>query len=95
MKYGFEIIHMKELEKLMKEERVYLIDLRDKEKYNAFHLQGAKNFSLESIESWKKSIPQNVNIVLYCEHGNKSLIAAKQLRGRTGKIYTIFGGIGS
>lgn len=95
MKYGFEIIRLEELGQLMKEERVILIDLRDREKYEKYHLNGARNYALNNIDEWSRKIPDGISIVLYCEHGNKSLLAAKRMRGRKGKIYTIFGGIES
>ena len=73
--YGFEMIHMKDIQDIMKRERCMVVDLRDND-----------------FEEWKNEIPQNVSLILYCEHGNQSMLAARKLRRRRGKIYTVMGG---
>lgn len=90
--YGFEMIHMEDIQEITKRERCMIVDLRGKESYQESHLDGAKNFPFAFFEEWKNEIPQNVSLILYCEHGNQSMLAARKLRRRRGKIYTVMGG---
>lgn len=90
--YGFEMIRREDIDKIAKKEKILLIDLRSAEKYHKGHLRNARNFPFEYIEEWKRELPENISIILYCEHGNQSLFAARKLKGRRGKIYTVTGG---
>lgn len=90
--YGFEMIHMEDIQDIMKREKCMVVDLRDKESFRKDHFAGAKNFPFFYFEEWKNEIPQNVSLILYCEHGNQSMLAARKLRRRRGKIYTVMGG---
>ena len=90
--YGFEMIHIEEIEEIRKRERAMLIDLRDERSYREGHMKNARNFPIPYIEEWKKSIPKSISLILYCEHGNQSLLAARKLRGRKGTVYTVMGG---
>lgn len=91
-KYGFEMIRRDEIEKITKREKTLIIDLRSAEKFREGHLQNARNFPFEYIEEWKSELPEYISVILYCEHGNQSLLAARKLRGRNGNIYTMTGG---
>ena len=42
--YGFEMIHMKDIQDIMKRERCMVVDLRDNESFRKDHFAGAKNF---------------------------------------------------
>ena len=90
--YGFEMIQIEEIEEIRKRERTMLIDLRDENSYREGHIKNARNFPITYIEDWKKSIPERIGLILYCEHGNQSLLAARKLRERKGKVYTVTGG---
>lgn len=90
--YGFEMIHIEEIEEIRKRERTMLIDLRDERSYREGHIKNARNFPLAYIEDWRKTIPDRISLILYCEHGNQSLLAARKLRGRKGALYTVTGG---
>lgn len=90
--YGFEMIHAADISEIMSRERALLIDLRDEESYREGHIKYARNFPLPYIEEWSGDIPERTSLVLYCEHGNQSLLAARKLRGRKGPVYTVVGG---
>lgn len=90
--YGFEMIHAADMEKIIKRERVIILDLRSEESYKKGHIKNARNFPITYIEKWKHEIPDRVGLILYCEHGNQSLLAARKLRGRGGNVYTLLGG---
>ena len=90
--YGFEMIHMEDIPKIEKRERTLLIDLRSEESYREGHLKNARNFPFEYIEEWRDGLPTKISLILYCEHGNMSMLAARKLKGRKGPIYTLLGG---
>lgn len=90
--YGFEMIHAEEIEEIRKKERTMLIDLRDEQSYREGHMKNARNFPITYMEDWRRNIPEGIGLILYCEHGNQSLLAARKLRGRKGKVYTVTGG---
>lgn len=92
--YGFDMIRMEDISKIEKRERTLIIDLRSEESYREGHMKNARNFPYEYIEEWQHEIPERVSIILYCEHGNQSMLAARKLRGRNGNIYTVMGGYG-
>lgn len=87
--YGFEMIHMDEISKIEKRERTIIIDLRSEENYRKGHVKNARNFPFEYIEEWKRELPDHISVILYCEHGNLSLLAARKLKGREGSVYTV------
>lgn len=90
--YGFEMIQAADIFEIMRGERALLVDLRDEESYQDGHIKHARNFPLPYIEEWSGEIPERISLILYCEHGNQSLLAARKLRRRKGKVYTVVGG---
>lgn len=90
--YGFEMITIDEIQEIIHRERTMLIDLRSVEDYRNGHIQNARNFPFEYIGEWQREIPSGISLILYCEHGNLSLLAARKLRGRKGAVYTVAGG---
>ncbi len=89
----FQAISIKDVEHYLDNKYTILIDLRTKEEYNEYHLEGAINVPFEQLEKYKsKLIKQNVYI-LYCQRGSSSLLAAKQLSKEGYQIYTVIGGI--
>lgn len=89
----FTAINVAELWKMQKDPCVYIIDLRSRREYAAFHLQGAHNYCYEQIDCWKEKLPKNRKIVLCCEHGNTSMLAAKRLAQCGYQVYTLIGGL--
>ena len=90
--YGFEMITVEEMEQMAKKKKAWLIDLRSEENFREGHIKNARNYPIAYIEEWKDRIPKGVHLILYCEHGNQSLLAARKLRGRRGTVYTLTGG---
>lgn len=90
--YGFEMIHTEEIAEILSKEQAWLIDLRDEESYRNGHMKFSRNLPFEHIERWRWEIPDAVSLVLYCEHGNQSLLAARKLKERRGTVYTVIGG---
>lgn len=91
-RYGFDIIRMEDIPKIEKRERTLIIDLRSEESFRRGHVKNARNFPFEYIEEWRREIPERVSLILYCEHGNQSMLAARKLKNRKGPVYTVMGG---
>ncbi len=90
--YGFKMIHTDEMFEIMQKEHAILVDLRDAKSYREGHIKNARNLPYEQIAQWGKELPGHLCLVLYCGHGNLSLLAARRLRGRKGAVYTLVGG---
>lgn len=58
---------------------MYLIDVRDRESYEAGHLRGAVNIPLEELEETMENLPRNQILVCYCQRGSSSLLACRKL----------------
>ena len=57
---------------------VYLIDVRPENEYRFSHIRYAINIPYEEGKKWK--LPQDKEIVVYCERGSTSMIAARELQ---------------
>lgn len=90
---NIQTIGVYELWKMIGRPDVYLIDLREEADYRRFHVEGAKNLPYEELAHWKNSLPKNKKLVLYCEHGSISMLAAKRLLKEGYQVYTLVGGI--
>lgn len=58
-----------------------ILDVREEEEYNEGHIANAINISVNSIyeEIEKTLVNKNLNIVVYCRGGSRSLEASKKL----------------
>ncbi|MDU6922482.1 MAG: rhodanese-like domain-containing protein [Roseburia hominis] len=89
----FYTIHPRELEDIMRRKHGILIDVREADSYREYHYPNARNLPYEKIDQWMHRLPKNRPLVLYCDYGSTSLLAARKL-GREGyEVYTIVGGI--
>ena len=81
----FEIWSLRQLEWMMdnRRDQFLLIDLRSPEHFQQGHLDGAVNLPLEDWKEEDASFCQDRQLVFYCEHGGRSMQAARAL-GRKG-----------
>ena len=57
-----------------------LIDVRTKEEYDAGHINGALLFDIMNImQGQYPNYPKDTEITLYCESGNRSMMAKTML----------------
>ena len=56
--YGFRMIHMNEMTKLLQKERAMLVDLRDADSYREGHIKNAKNLPYDRIAQWERELPE-------------------------------------
>lgn len=92
-KNRIEIMNLRQLQNKLRYGKILIIDVRDQEEYQKGHIRGAKNLPYDKIEEWKDTLPENQDLVLYCDYGNLSMQAARKMPLRKGRIYTLAGGI--
>lgn len=90
---SFSIIPIRDLEKYTKRPGTILIDLRDEEDYRKGHINGAKNIPYECWQVEKENwVHRYDTVVFYCERGNQSMYAAKEMNKRGYYAISIAGG---
>jgi len=59
-------------------DKVFLLDVRDKDEYSEYQIPGSTNIPLNELFDAKtiSSIPKNKEIVTICPHGNRAMIAS-------------------
>lgn len=90
---SLEVIHPKELREYMGREGAVVVDLREKEEYLEYHLPGAVNIPYEELSEWKKWLKQYPIIIFYCDRGNVSLMAARDMKDWDSQVLTVSGGV--
>ena len=75
-----------------------LVDVREKNEFNAEHIENAINFPQSTFNSIKFSniIKNNKNIIIYCQSGRRSLQVCEKLDNTNNcQIFNLIGGINS
>lgn len=88
----FGLIAAKELDRCVRDESAFIIDLRIPEEYRRYHIRGAVNIPYERLER-TLGFPDNRTLILYCERGSVSMAAARKLAARGYRVKTVIGGI--
>lgn len=70
-----------------------IVDVRDKEEFAISHIPMAINLPLEEIMQGNFSLPKAKVILLYCENGGTSTMAAKILSEKGYKVINTVGGL--
>lgn len=86
------MIAAKDIDRWLTRKDVFLIDLRTSEEFLVKHIKGAVNISYEKLKNCHV-LPRDMTIILYCERGSVSMVAAKELTEKGYKIKTVIGGI--
>lgn len=89
----FETISARELDSYINNRNYIIIDLREKEDYDRSHIVGALHMDFDELENGKVNLPQNKEIILYCERGGLSLMAAKKMSQMGYQVISVVGGI--
>jgi len=82
MSEGLEIDPRELADKLRRDERVWLLDVRNLWEHELAHLQGDALIPVQELSERLAEVhpPQGALIVCYCHHGIRSLTAASILR---------------
>lgn len=86
-----DTISVGELDNYAQRDDVIIIDVRNESDFKKKHICGAVNVQLENIE--KISPERKELIILYCERGASSLIAASKLQKKGYRVKSVVGGI--
>ena len=73
---------------------VLFVDLREAEEYQAGHIPGAVRMDHEVLLKRREELKRYKMVILYCERGNASLLAARELRNLPIDIRSIAYGMG-
>lgn len=90
---AFDTIRSSEIIDYIGSSNVLIIDLRNKEAYNAGHIPTAINIPYEDLEYNKRSLSKQYLLVFYCARGHISLMAARDLVKDGYNIKSLYGGI--
>lgn len=72
---------------------VVVVDLRSKYLYNQGHVEGAVNIPMEKIENGTHNLPRDKEIIVYCQRGGLSSVAAKTLEKQGYYVKSVVGGM--
>jgi len=87
-----ETISAKDIDKYINRNDVLFVDLREKEDYDKGHIAGAVNMDYDDLINQKVVLPYNTTIILYCDRGGLSLMAAKKMLRTEYRIVSVIGG---
>jgi rhodanese-related sulfurtransferase len=90
-----ETISAKEIEKYIARNDILIVDLRLYKDFRKGHIPSAVNIPFEQLDQHQVDFNKYRQIVLYCERGNISLLAARKLSSQGYCIINICGGIHS
>jgi len=94
--HSVDYIRVKSLEENLKQdEKIYLLDAREKEEFEVSHLKDAIFVGYSSLElSALENIDKNSTVVVYCSIGVRSEEVGEQLQ-KMGyqNVYNLYGGI--
>ena len=90
---AFETIRTNDIDKYIGKPNVLIIDLREPEEYDMGHIPGAINIPYEELDNYVDSFQQNYLLIFYCDRGNISLLAARDLNKYGYNIKSLFGGL--
>lgn len=88
-----EVITVEEARHLENQERILILDLRQPEIYQQFHIDHAVCYSPYKIEKGEYCLPKDYCMILYCEHGGMSMAAARILGENGFCVKTVVGGM--
>lgn len=89
----FETISPKEIDRYIYNKRMLIIDVRGEKEYQKAHIENAINIPFEKLEKDYAKMPKDLVLILYCERGGTSLLAAKELFDRGYVVKALIGGI--
>lgn len=93
---SFSIISIQQLPMWLSREGTILIDLREREEYQKEHIKGAVNIPYERWEEEKDGWKHQFSILIfYCDRGNQSMYAAKEMNRLGYQAVSIAGGFES
>ncbi len=91
----FEVISAADIDKYVNNKKALIIDVRSPKEYEKKHIESSINIPFEKLERDYDKMPKDLILVLYCERGGSSMLAAKELFDRGYVVKALMGGIKS
>jgi rhodanese-related sulfurtransferase len=88
---GFDNIHLLQAYWILEHFPAVLVDVRDEQEYEQFHLRGAVNIPYETLQN--QSLEKNRIYIVYCDNGMQSMRAARDLAMDGYRVYNVLGGL--
>ena len=88
----FETISPKEVDAFLFRKEYAVIDIREPKEYRKKHLKGAVCIPYERLERGV-ALLRHQELILYCERGAASMVAARELSEKGYRVKTVIGGI--
>ena len=85
-------ISQNELTQYLQKPDITLVDLRTPEAFQKGHIPGAINIPYHQLHTKSLSELGREIIILYCDRGSQSLLAARDLQKRGITAFSIYGG---
>ncbi len=80
--------------KLDKGEKIVILDVRDKRKWDKGHINGTKHIYVGHLEEKRDEVPNDWPIIVYCGTAQSASLAAPILKKYGyGKVYNVLGGM--
>jgi rhodanese-related sulfurtransferase len=90
---SFDTIKTNDILKYIGMPNVLIIDLRDRKDYDKGHIPTAINIPYEELESKKRYLQTNFLLIFYCDRGNISLLAIRDLMKDGYNMKSLYGGL--
>lgn len=90
---SFETIRANDVINYIGHPNVIIIDLRSKEDYMKGHIPSAVNIPYDNLKDELNNLDKRKLLILYCDRGNISLMAARDLAKYGCRIKSMYGGI--
>lgn len=102
---GYNNVNVKEASEMVKEDDIFILDVRTPSEFNSSHLKGATLIPLTNtiglnlksdqlLETRIDEVPKNKKVLVYCRTGRRSEAASKMLANAGYlEIYNMVGGI--
>jgi len=90
---SFDTIRANDIVKYIGDPNTVIIDLRDQKEYDAGHIPTAVNIPYEELDKQTNSLGLHTLLIFYCDRGNISLLAARDLMKYGYNIKSLYGGI--
>jgi rhodanese-related sulfurtransferase len=90
---SFDTIKTNDIIKYIGTPNVLIIDLRDKKDYDKGHIPTAVNIPYEELEISKRYLRIDNLLIFYCDRGNVSLLASRDLMKDGYNMKSLYGGL--
>ena len=70
-----------------------IVDVREREEFTGGHIPMAVNLPLEDIKQGNISFPKNKVLIVYCETGGRSTVAASIMSDKGYRVINTVGGL--